>query len=140
MPVPVAIVWLLNGAAFWLAEILTSPTPGDAEPLWVLAVALAGYLAIGLAGGALARLLLERARLGTVRAHRWLAFAPGALLAFPVVRYAFSVELGETMLLLALVAAAAAVLAVAWRRTRVAEPWTAAVAYACGSLALWSLV
>src|SRR5689334_565619 len=139
MALPVAIVWLVNAAAFWLAEILTSPTPRDAEPAWVLAVALAGYLALGAAGAALSRLIVPRTRARAVLSERWIAFIPGALLLFPVVRYALGVEPRETALLLALLATATAVLALAWRRVRVDDAWTAGVAYGCGSLALWSI-
>jgi arylsulfatase A-like enzyme len=134
----VATAWLINAGAFWLAEVLTSPTPTDAEPLWVLLAALAAYLAIGAAGGG-AWVLLGR-RLGAGRGASYaFAFLPGVVLIFPVVRYAFYMNAGDAAVLLALLAVAAVVLAFAWRRAARADAWAFDTAYACGSLALWSI-
>jgi arylsulfatase A-like enzyme len=136
--------WLINSGAFWLAEILVSPTPTDAEPPWVLFLALLGYLAVGTAGAGLAWILALRtgrgSRLEASWLHHWLAFVPGVVLTFPVVRYALRVRPSDTATILVLFAGAAALLAVALRRPARVGGWGFDAAYACGALALWSIV
>jgi arylsulfatase A-like enzyme len=130
--------WLINAAAFWLGEILDAATPADAEPLWVLLVALAGMLALAAAGALLATLLARA--LGRPRvSHLWLAFLPGAVLLLPRAVFALRLRPSEAMVPLAACVVLGAALALAWRRaarTRGAPPMAA---YAVGALALWSI-
>jgi arylsulfatase A-like enzyme len=130
--------WLINAAAFWLGEILDTATPADAEPLWVLLVALAGMLVLG-AAGALLTTLLARA-LGRARiAHVWLAFLPGAVLLLPRAVFALRLHPAEAMVPLAVCLVLGVALAVAWRRAARATGTPSPAAYAVGSLAFWSI-
>lgn len=127
---PVLAFWLLNAAAFWLAEMLAAVAPLDGEPAWVFALALAGYLAIALAGGG-ASWLLARRLPALVPWSRWLAFAPGAVLLAPKLRVALENAPGSAVLVAALVAAVAGLLFFAWRSS--SGLWS----YGWGALALW---
>lgn len=141
-----APVWLINAAAFWLAEILVSPTPTHVEPPWVLLVALAAYCAIatvGALGVHLGSRLVARAGLhhadGAWSQHPWLAFAPGALLLLPRLLYVAPIEPRPAGTLLVLLLGSAGLLAFAWRRAVWRSRLGFWAAYACGSLALWSI-
>jgi len=129
--------WLINAGAFWLGEILDAATPADAEPLWVLLVALAGMLAIAALGAVLTSLLARA--VGREPPHAWLAFLPGAVLLLPRAVFALRLHAAEAAVPLAACLVLGVALAVAWRRARGVTGKVPAGAYAVGSLALWSI-